>query len=33
MVAMFHGDNERVDLETLRLSTEPWLFAAQDLLS
>jgi acetylornithine deacetylase/succinyl-diaminopimelate desuccinylase-like protein len=33
MVAMFHGDNERVDLETLRLSTELWLFVARDLLS
>jgi acetylornithine deacetylase/succinyl-diaminopimelate desuccinylase-like protein len=30
--AMFHGDNERVDVESLRLSTELWEAVAQDLL-
>ena len=30
--AMFHGDNERVDLESLRLSTELWDSLARDLL-
>jgi acetylornithine deacetylase/succinyl-diaminopimelate desuccinylase-like protein len=29
---MFHGDNERVDQESLRLSTELWHAAAHDLL-
>ena len=28
---MFHGDNERVDQESLRLSTELWQAVAQDL--
>ena len=31
--AMFHGDNERVDVESLRLSTELWQAVAQDLLA
>ena len=31
--AMFHGDDERVDLESLRLSTELWHALAHDLLS
>lgn len=31
--SMFHGDNERVDIESLRLSTELWELAARDLLS
>jgi acetylornithine deacetylase/succinyl-diaminopimelate desuccinylase-like protein len=30
--AMFHGDNERVDQESLRLSVELWEALAQDLL-
>ncbi len=30
--AMFHGDNERVDIESLRLSTELWEAVARDLL-
>jgi acetylornithine deacetylase/succinyl-diaminopimelate desuccinylase-like protein len=29
---MFHGDDERVDLESLRLSTELWEAVARDLL-
>ena len=29
---MFHGDNERVDVESLRLSTEMWEAVARDLL-
>ena len=29
---MFHGDNERVDVESLRLSTELWHAVAHDLL-
>lgn len=29
---MFHGDNERVDVESLRLSTEMWEAVAVDLL-
>ena len=29
---MFHGDDERVDVESLRLSTEMWGALAQDLL-
>ena len=29
---MFHGDDERVDQESLRLSTELWQAVAQDLL-
>ncbi len=29
---MFHGDNERVDLESLRLSTEMWMALAHDFL-
>jgi len=31
--SMFHGDNERVDQESLRLSTELWDATARDLLS
>lgn len=31
--SMFHGDDERVDLESLRLSTELWEATARDLLS
>jgi acetylornithine deacetylase/succinyl-diaminopimelate desuccinylase-like protein len=31
--SMFHGDNERVDVESLRLSTELWELAARDMLS
>jgi acetylornithine deacetylase/succinyl-diaminopimelate desuccinylase-like protein len=31
--AMFHGDNERVDQESLRLSTELWHALAHDLLA
>ncbi|HUQ40058.1 MAG TPA: M20/M25/M40 family metallo-hydrolase [Acidimicrobiales bacterium] len=31
--SMFHGDDERVDVESLRLSTEMWLAVARDLLS
>ena len=30
--SMFHGDNERVDTESLRLSTELWGHVARDLL-
>ena len=30
---MFHGDNERVDVESLRLSTEMWEAVARDLLA
>ena len=30
---MFHGDNERVDVESLRLSTELWEDVARDLLA
>ena len=30
--AMFHGDDERVDQESLRLSTELWGVVAQDIL-
>jgi acetylornithine deacetylase/succinyl-diaminopimelate desuccinylase-like protein len=30
---MFHGDNERVDQESLRLSTELWQAVAHDLLA
>jgi acetylornithine deacetylase/succinyl-diaminopimelate desuccinylase-like protein len=30
---MFHGDNERVDVESLRLSTELWDGLARDFLS
>jgi acetylornithine deacetylase/succinyl-diaminopimelate desuccinylase-like protein len=29
---MFHGDNERVDVESLRLSTELWQALSKDLL-
>ena len=29
---MFHGDDERVDVESLRLSTELWEALADDLL-
>ena len=29
---MFHGDNERVDVDSLRLSTELWEHVAEDLL-
>jgi acetylornithine deacetylase/succinyl-diaminopimelate desuccinylase-like protein len=29
---MFHGDDERVDVESLRLSTEMWQAVARDLL-
>jgi acetylornithine deacetylase/succinyl-diaminopimelate desuccinylase-like protein len=31
--SMFHGDDERVDVESLRLSTELWEAVARDLLS
>ena len=31
--AMFHGDNERVDVESLRLSTEFWYRLAKDFLA
>jgi acetylornithine deacetylase/succinyl-diaminopimelate desuccinylase-like protein len=31
--AMFHGNDERVDQESLRLSTELWEAVAQDLLA
>lgn len=31
--AMFHGDNERVDVESLRLSTQLWEALARDLLT
>ena len=30
---MFHGDDERVDVESLRLSTELWEHLAHDLLA
>jgi acetylornithine deacetylase/succinyl-diaminopimelate desuccinylase-like protein len=30
---MFHGDDERVDVDSLRLSTELWQAVAEDLLS
>ena len=30
--SMFHGDNERIDQESLRLSTELWEALARDLL-
>ena len=30
---MFHGDDERVDTESLRLSTELWAALATDVLS
>ena len=30
--SMFHGDDERVDVESLRLSTELWEAVARDLL-
>jgi acetylornithine deacetylase/succinyl-diaminopimelate desuccinylase-like protein len=30
---MFHGDDERVDVESLRLSTEMWAALAEDLLT
>ncbi len=30
--AMFHGDNERIDVESLRLSTDLWHAVAHDLL-
>jgi acetylornithine deacetylase/succinyl-diaminopimelate desuccinylase-like protein len=30
---MFHGDDERVDVESLRLSTEMWTALAEDLLT
>jgi hypothetical protein len=29
---MFHGDNERVDIDSLRLSTELWQALARDVL-
>jgi acetylornithine deacetylase/succinyl-diaminopimelate desuccinylase-like protein len=29
---MFHGDNERVDVESLRLSTELWQALSRDVL-
>lgn len=31
--AMFHGDNERVDVESLRLSTDLWTYVATSLLA
>ncbi|MFN2589303.1 MAG: peptidase dimerization domain-containing protein, partial [Actinomycetota bacterium] len=31
-MTMFHGDNERVDVESLRLSTELWYWLVRDLL-
>jgi hypothetical protein len=31
--AMFHGDNERVDVESLRLSTDLWDALARDFLA
>jgi acetylornithine deacetylase/succinyl-diaminopimelate desuccinylase-like protein len=31
-VSMFHGDDERVDQESLRLSTELWMALARDLV-
>jgi acetylornithine deacetylase/succinyl-diaminopimelate desuccinylase-like protein len=30
--SMFHGDNERIDQESLRLSTELWIALAKDLV-
>jgi acetylornithine deacetylase/succinyl-diaminopimelate desuccinylase-like protein len=30
--AMFHGDNERIDVDSLRLSTDLWHAVAHDLL-
>jgi acetylornithine deacetylase/succinyl-diaminopimelate desuccinylase-like protein len=30
--SMFHGDNERIDQESLRLSTEFWMALAKDLV-
>jgi acetylornithine deacetylase/succinyl-diaminopimelate desuccinylase-like protein len=30
---MFHGDDERVDVESLRLSTEMWEALARDFLT
>ena len=30
--SMFHGDNEKVDQDSLRLSTELWQAVASDLL-
>ncbi|MGH9261766.1 MAG: M20/M25/M40 family metallo-hydrolase, partial [Acidimicrobiales bacterium] len=30
---MFHGDDERVDVDSLRLSTELWQAVARDLLT
>lgn len=30
--SMFHGDNERIDVESLRLETELWLAVARDFL-
>jgi hypothetical protein len=30
---MFHGDDERVDQESLRLTTELWDATARDLLN
>jgi hypothetical protein len=30
---MFHGDDERVDQESLRLSTELWMALARDFLA
>jgi acetylornithine deacetylase/succinyl-diaminopimelate desuccinylase-like protein len=32
LAAMFHGDDERVDVETLRLSTLLWEHLVEDLL-
>ena len=31
--SMFHGDDERVDQESLRLSTELWDVVARDMLA
>jgi acetylornithine deacetylase/succinyl-diaminopimelate desuccinylase-like protein len=31
--AMFHGDDERVDVESLRLSTDMWAALARDMLT
>jgi len=31
-MSMFHGDNERIDQESLRLSTEFWMALARDLV-
>jgi acetylornithine deacetylase/succinyl-diaminopimelate desuccinylase-like protein len=31
--SMFHGDNERVDQESLRLSTELWMALAEDFIA